>query len=186
MRSTWVVSPPRGLPSVARTLRQGRGKVPARHRREDGADGDGRQARLAQGGRGLIERGYDINATNKRGATLHDVATATIARRRVLLEHGADRTIKSTDRRTAADIARSTGNYDLAAYIDGINSAALCSTPPARGTAEAIFLRCSRVATPKYRDEFQHTVLMLMSMYHDWGDAAAALIERGATWTGRA
>ena len=132
----------------------------------------------------LIERGYDVNPTNKRGYTaLHDVAYSNHRETaRVLLEHGADRTIKNTDRRTAADVARSTGNYDLAAYIDGINSAARLFYAAGQGTAEAIFLEVLRGcgdAEVKYRDEFQNTVLMLMSMYHDWGDAAAALIERG-------
>ena len=69
----------------------------------------------------VIARGCEVNATIKQGFTAlhlagHNNRPETA---RVLLEHGADRTIKTKYGDTAADLARSKGNDDLAAYIDG-------------------------------------------------------------------
>ena len=73
----------------------------------------------------LIGRGCDVNATNAtNGYTALHYAGATNKRElvRVLLERGADRTIKLTDGdfagTTAADAARRNDHDDLAAAID--------------------------------------------------------------------
>ena len=67
-----------------------------------------------------IERGCGVNAVDAHGITaLH--AAGRYNRRetvRVLLEHGADRTIKNMYGRTAASSARVHRNTDLAAYIE--------------------------------------------------------------------
>ena len=70
----------------------------------------------------LVERGCDVNATNKRAkdTALHYAANNNhreIAR--VLLEHGADRTAKDWKGNTPADDARSQDHPELALYIDG-------------------------------------------------------------------
>ena len=69
----------------------------------------------------LIERGCDVNAQGDRGMTPLHCAGFENHREtaRVLLERGADRTIKNKKGETAADLARTYGSADLAAYIEG-------------------------------------------------------------------
>ena len=72
----------------------------------------------------LIDRGCNVNATNKDGDTALHYAGYRDRREtaRVLLERGADRTIKGERGRTAADNARIGGKENLAAYIDGAHA----------------------------------------------------------------
>ena len=69
----------------------------------------------------VIERGYDVNATDTDGwSALH--FTGVYNRHetaRILLERGADRTIKTKGGKTAADWARVHGHFALATYIEG-------------------------------------------------------------------
>ena len=78
----------------------------------------------------LIRRGCDIHAVDGVGDTpLHWAGRHNHRETaRVLLEHGADRTLKNNGAWTAADQARDQGNNDLAAYIDGA-LASPCALP---------------------------------------------------------
>ena len=154
----------------------------------------------------VIDCGCDVNAADggaRRGGWMALHYAGFHNRRetaRVLLERGADRTIKNKKGETAADVAREMGNDDLAAYIDDLTCAALeeqsrraCSSATselfdAAGngwfttyTEEAFMatLEQSTDAQVNYRDENGKTVLMQMAYWHDWPTAVAAVIERG-------
>ena len=85
----------------------------------------------------LVERGCDVNATDYQGrAALHHAARNNRRETaRVLLERGADRTIKDTKGNTAAGFARQKGHEDIAAYITGFS---LKPRPPLQHGLSAI------------------------------------------------
>ena len=69
----------------------------------------------------LLARGVAVNATTNVGFTALHYAGRDDRRAsaRVLLAHGADRTIGNVGGDTAAASARRCGNAEIAAYIDG-------------------------------------------------------------------
>ena len=88
----------------------------------------------------LIERGCDVNATSSHGTTALLFAGLFNRREttRVLLERGADRTIKNYAGETAEALAQSNGHADLAACIDDFDSAARLFHAASQGKTEAL------------------------------------------------
>ena len=89
----------------------------------------------------VIERGCDVNATNRDGWTALHFAGWKNRRgtARVLLERGADRTIKSNQGGTASDTARNNGHAFLAELIDNYKPkpGSVAAVAQARRDAEA-------------------------------------------------
>ena len=94
----------------------------------------------------VIERGCGVNAQDRIGwSALHFAGFHNRQETaRVLLERGADRTIKNVNGESAADLARECGHGSLAASIDGFDSEARLFNEAASGETEASFLEVLR------------------------------------------
>ena len=99
----------------------------------------------------VLKRGCDVNATDKNGHTaLHHAGSENHRETaRVLLEHGADRTLKNSYNRTAAGQARHYHFNDLAAYTTRARRSPSSRSPAATratGSARSCATRSARTS----------------------------------------